>query len=106
MYLTEAFEKWLVVVKKPLKDQARRSIDTVISETLFPKSQTERLDRSNRYNINSFLVTYAAALQKESTIQFLNSPQNAYTRHTRASYDIENEVSFPVIDNKKKNIIF
>ena len=71
----------------------------------FPNFQTERLGRSNIHNINSFLVTYATALQKESTpstIQFLQLAQNAYKRHIRASYDIKNEASFPVIEHKKK----
>ena len=56
-------------------------------------------------NINSSLVFYAAALQKQSTlstIEFRKPPQNGYKHHIRASYDIGNEVSFPVIDNKKK----
>ena len=104
-YLTETSGKWLILVKKSQKDQARRAIDTVISETLFPDSQTERPGRSNRHNINDSLVSYAAALQKESTpstIQFLQPPQNAYKRHIRASYDIENDTSFPTIENKKK----
>ena len=92
-------------MKKTQKDQARRAIDTVINETLFPESQTERPGRSNRHNINASLVSYDAALQKESTlftIQFLQPPQNAYKRHIRASYDIENTKSFPNIENKKK----
>ena len=67
MYLTESSGKWLVLVKKIQKDQARRAIDTVINETLFPDSQTEKLGRSNRHNIKSSIVTYAASLQKEST---------------------------------------
>ena len=107
-YLTEASGKWLVVVKKSQKDQTRRAIDTVISETLFPDYQTERLCRSNRDNINSSLVTYAAVLPGQfisSTIKFINLPHNVYTRHIRASYDIENEASFPIIYNKKKNNI-
>ena len=94
-----------MLVKKAQKDQARRAIDIVINETLFPDSQTEKPGRSNRHNINASLVTYAAALQKEpptSTIQFLQPPQNTYKRHIHASYDIENEASFPDINNKKK----
>ena len=94
-----------MLVKKAQKDQVRRSIDNVINETLFPDSQTEIPSKSNRLNINSSLVTYDVALQKEntpSTIQFIQPPQNAYTRHIRASYDIENETPFPVIEHKKK----
>ena len=51
-YLTESSGKWLVSIKKITKDQVRREIDTVINETLFPVSQTERPGRSNRHNIN------------------------------------------------------
>ena len=107
-YLTEAPRKWLVVVKKSQTDQLRRSIDTVINKILFFDSQTEIPGQSSRHNINSSLVTYATALQKESipsTIQFLNSPPNAYERHIRASYDIGNADSFPAINNKKETII-
>ena len=103
-YLNKSFGKWLVVVTKAQKDQARRAIDTVINETLFPDYQTERPGRSNKYNINSSLVTYAAALQKESTystIQFIKPPHNAYKRPNRVSYDLDNDAFFPVIDNKK-----
>ena len=106
-YLTETTGKWLILVKKAQKDQARRAIDTVINEILFPDSQTERPGRSNRHNINASLVSYAAALQKvstPSTIQFLQPPQNAYKRHIRASHDIENTKSFPNTKNKKKKI--
>ena len=104
-YLTETTGKWLVIVKEAQKDQSRRAIDIVINEKLFPESQTERPERSNRHKINASLVAYAAALEKESptsTIQFLRPPQNAYKRHIRASYDIDNETSFPDINNKKK----
>ena len=107
-FLTETTGKWLVLVKKAQKDQSRRAIDIVINETLFPESQTERPGRSNRHNINAFLDTYAAALQKESTpstIKSLQPPHNTYKRHIRASYDIENGAAFPVIDNKKKKMI-
>ena len=48
---------------------------------------------------------YVATLQKESkpsTIKFHNPSKNADRRQTRASYHIENEDSFPIIDNKKK----
>ena len=103
--LTESFGKWLVLVQKSKIDQTRKATDIVINETLFYDSKTEIPGRSNRYNINSSLVTYAAALQKESTsstIQLLQPPQNAYKSHIRVSYDIENGASFPVIDNKKK----
>ena len=93
MYLRESSGKWLVLVKKSRKYQVRNVIDIVINEKLFPDSQIERAGRSNRHNINSSLVTYAASLQKESTpftIQFLQPPQNAYKRQIPASYDIEN----------------
>ena len=93
--------------KKIRKNQTRRAIDTVINETLFPDSQTERPGRSNIHNINSSLVTYTVALQKESTpftIQSLKPPQTSYTRHIRASCNIKNEAKFPVIDNKKKKL--
>ena len=106
-YLTESSGKWLVLVKKSQKYQARKEIGIVINETLSPDSQTERPGRSNIHNINSSPVTYAASLQKESTpstIQFFQPPQNAYKRQIRASYDIENGASFPVIHNPKKKL--
>ena len=57
IYLTEISVKWFVLVNKAQKDQARRAIDIVINETLFPDSQTERPEKSNRHNINASLVT-------------------------------------------------
>ena len=104
--LTKSSAKWLLVVEKSEKGQARRAIDNVINETLFPDSQTERPGRSIKYNIHSSLVIYVATLQKDSTpstIRFINSPQNSYKRPIRASYDIDNDAFFPVIDNKGKN---
>ena len=62
-YSTESSGKWLVLVKKLQKYQARRVIDIFINETLFTDSQIERLGRSNIQNINYSLVTYAVALQ-------------------------------------------
>ena len=103
-YLTKSSGKWLVVVKKFQKDQVRRAIDTVINEILFLDPQIKKPGRYNKYNINSCLVTYDAALQKEatlSTIQFTNPPQNAYKSPIRASYDIDNDTSFPAIEEKK-----
>ena len=41
-YLTESSGKWLVLLKKIQKDQARRSIDTVINETLFSHIHKQR----------------------------------------------------------------
>lgn len=78
--MTEASGKRLVVVKKAQKDQTKKAIDTMISDTLFPDFQTEKTGRSNGHNINYSLVTNVAALQKEfthSTIKLLNPPQNA-----------------------------
>ena len=40
-YLTTKSGKWLVVVKKSKKDQARQEIDQVINDTIFPDSQVE-----------------------------------------------------------------
>ena len=91
--------------KSPERSSQKSYRYTVINDTLFPDSQTERPGRSNRHNINTTLVSYVEALQKESTpstIQFLQPPQNAYKRHIRASYDIENTKSFPNLENKKK----
>ena len=103
-YLTKKSGKWLVIVKKSRKDQARQEIDQVINDTIFPDSQVEKPGRSNRHNINSVLVSYAAALQKEATpttIQFHNPPQHTVKRHIRASYDVDNTTTFPAIGNKK-----
>ena len=103
-YLTTKSGKWLVIVKKARKDQARQEIDQVINDTIFPDSQIDKPGRSNRHNINSILVSYAAALQKEATpttIQFHNPPQHTVKRHIRASYDVDNPKTFPTIGNKK-----
>ena len=67
IYLTTKSGKWLVIVKKARKDQARQEIDQVINDTIFPDSQINKPGRSNRHNINSVLVSYTAALQKEAT---------------------------------------
>ena len=48
----------------------------VINNTTFPLNQTDRSGRSNRFNINSSLVIYTAALQRKFTptsIQFTTS---------------------------------
>ena len=102
--LTTKSGKWLVIVKKSRKDQARQEIDQVINDTIFSDSQIDKPGRSNRHNINSVLVSYAAALQKQATptaIQFHNPPQHTVKRHIRASYDVENPNTFPTIGNKK-----
>ena len=52
-YLTTKSGKWLVIVKKSQKDEARREIDLVINNTIFPESQVAKPSRSNRHNINS-----------------------------------------------------
>ena len=82
-YLTAKSGKWLVIVKKQEK-QASQEIDQIISDTIFPDSKIEKLDRSNQHNVNSVLVSYAVALQKEATsttIQFHNPPQHDFKRH-------------------------
>ena len=89
--------------KKSKKDQARQEIDQIINDTIFPDSQIEKPGRSNHHNINSVLVSYAAALQKEATpttIQFHNSPQHVVKRHIRASYNVDIINVFPAIGNK------
>ena len=53
--------------KKARKDQTRQEIDQVINDTIFPDSQIDKPGQSNRHNINSVLVYYAAALHKEAT---------------------------------------
>ena len=103
-YLTTKSGKWLVKVKKARKDQTRQEIDQVINDTIFPDSKIDKPSRSNRHNINSVLVSYAVALQKEAiltTIQFHNPPQHTVNRHIRASYDVDNPNTFPTIGNKK-----
>ena len=103
--ITKKSAKWLVIVKKSRKDQARQEIDQVINDTIFPDSQVDKPGRSNRHSINSVLVSYTAALQKEATpttIQFHNPPQHTVKRHIRASYDVDNPNTFPAIGDKKK----
>ena len=105
--LTTKSGKWLVIVKKSRKDQARQEIDQVINDTIFSDSQINKPGRSNRHNINSVIVSYAAALQKEATpttIQFNNLPQHTVKRHIRASYDVDNPKTFPTIGNKKEKL--
>ena len=53
--------------QKIKKNQAKQEIDQVINDTIFPDSQVGKPCRSNRYNINSVLVSYTVALQKEAT---------------------------------------
>ena len=106
IYLTTKSGKWLVIVKKARKDQARQKIDQIINDTIFPDSQICKPGRSNRHNSNSVLVSYAAALQKETTpttIQFHNPPQHIVKHHIGESYDVDNTTTFPVIGNKKGN---
>ena len=103
-YFTAKSGKWLVIVKKTKKDQARQEIDQIINDTIFPNSQVEKPGRSNHNNINSVLVSYAEARQKEAittTIQFHNSPQYAIKRNIQASYNVDNINVFPAIGNKK-----
>ena len=94
-------------IQKIKKSQAKQEIDQVINDTIFPDSQVDKPGRSNRHNINSVLVSYAAALQKEATpatIQFNNLPQHTVKRHIRASYDVDNPKTFPTIGNKKEKL--
>ena len=94
-------------IQKIKKSQAKQEIDQVINDTIFPDSQVDKPGRSNRHNINSVLVSYAAALQKEAiptTIQFHNPPQHTVKRHIRVSYYVDNPNTFPAIGNKKGKI--
>ena len=50
-YFTAKSGKWLVIVKKVKKDQARQEIDQIINNTIFPDSQVEKTGRSNHHNI-------------------------------------------------------
>lgn len=103
-YLITKLGKWLVIVKKSQNDQARQEIDLVINNTIFPDSQVVNSGRSNRHNINSVVVSYVAALQKEATpitIQYHNPPQHTVKRHIRASYDLDNITAFAAIGNTK-----
>ena len=59
---------------KEKKEQARHDIDDLVNNTTqhnttqhSPSPNTERPGRSNRYDINTALDSYATALQKEST---------------------------------------
>ena len=93
---------YLTTKSGPRKDQARQEINQVINDTIFPDSQIDKPGRSNRHHINSVLESYAAALQKEATpttIQFHNPPQHIVKRHIRASYDVDNPNTVPIIGN-------
>ena len=104
IYLTTKSGKRLVIVKKVRRYQARTDIDKIINDTIFPDSQIEQPGRSNRYNINSVLDSYAVALQNEGTptaVKFHNPPQHTVKRHIHASYDVDNINTFSDIGNKK-----
>ena len=95
--------KWLVITTKKQNEQARHDIDNLINNTLFLPI-IERPCRSNRYNINNTLVSYADALQKESTPreqQYNHAPKHAFKRNVNVSYNIEDERVFPTLNNKK-----
>ena len=55
-----------MITTKKQKEEARHDIDNLINNTTFPPN-TERPGRSNRYNVNTALVSHAASLQKEYT---------------------------------------
>lgn len=96
-YLTAKSGKWLVIVKKVKTYQARQEIYQIINDIIFSDSQIEKPGRSNRHNINSVLVSYTAALQKEATpttIQLHNPPQHAVKRYIRASLSFHTSYVF------------
>ena len=102
-YLSSTSGKWLVITTKKQKEQARHEIDNLINNTTFSPS-TERHGRSNRYNINTVLVSYATSLQKESTPreqQYNHEPNHVFKRNVNVSYDVEDERVFPTLNNKK-----
>ena len=102
-YFTEKSGKWLLLVKKSQKDNARIAIDQIINDTIFPDSQVTKPGRENRHNINASLVTYVDTFQKTntpSTIQFHHPPQNTVKGNIRASYGINQLDSFPNLNKK------
>ena len=66
----------------------------------------KRSDCSNRYNINTALVSYATSLQYESTPheqQYNHAPKHAFKRNANVSYDVDNEGFPPRSITRKKN---
>ena len=54
--------------------------------------------------INSALVLNAAALQKESTPreqQYNQAPKHVFKQNLKVSYDVEDEMVFPTLNNNK-----
>ena len=103
-YLSFTSGKWLVITTKKQKEQARHNIDNLINNTTFPPS-IERPGRSNHYNINTSLVSYAATLQKESTTreqQYHHAPKYAFKQYVDISYNVEDERLFPTLKKKLK----
>ena len=101
-YLSSKSEKCLVITTKKQKEQARHDIDNLINNTTFPPS-IERPGRSNHYNINTSLVSYAATLQKESTTreqQYHHAPKYAFKQYVDISYNVEDERLFPTLKKK------
>ena len=104
-YLSSTSGKWLVITTKKQKEQARHDTDNIINNTTFLNS-IERSGRSNRYSIDTALVSYTAALQKESTPrdqQYHHAPKNAFKRNFNVSYDVEDERVLPTLNLKNNN---
>ena len=77
-----------------------------MNTTSFPPS-TERPDRSNRYNIDTSLVSNAVALQKESTSfekQYNHASKHAFKQNANVSYDVEDKRLFLTLNNKKTKL--
>ena len=78
-YLSPTSSKWFVIVNKKQKEKFRLETDAAINNTTFSPEKTEKTGRSNRFNIKSSLVSYAAALKHKFTpagIEFVTPSNN------------------------------
>ena len=101
IYISSTSGKWLVITTQ--KKQSRHDIDDLINNTTFLPN-IERPDRSNRYNINTALVSYATTLQKKSIPReqkYNHAPNHAFKRKVNISYDVEDERVSPKLNNNK-----
>ena len=110
-YRTHVFDRifgqMASISSKIKRDQARRAIDIVINESLFSDSKTERPGQSNRHNINSSFITYAAALQNNPHFPQFNS-YNHHKMRINAIFQLtttsKTEHLFPSSTTKRKSI--
>ena len=93
IYLSSTSGKYLALITKARKDQVRKDIDNIINETSFSHG-VECPGRSNRYNINTALISYTVAQQKEST------PSNVHYHHVPSHTFKRNKTYFTMLKIK------